>query len=57
MKFSSESTTPLSPYSNEGTITRIVEGARNPYLIGDGLGWVNEGNILGLVRIDNKKDV
>lgn len=54
---SSESTTPLIPYSNEGTITRIVEGARNPYLIGDGLGWVNEGNIIGLVRIDNKKDV
>ena len=48
---SSESTTPLIPYSNEGTITRIVQGARNPYLIGDGLGWVNAENIKGFVRL------
>ena len=54
---SSESTTPLIPYSNEGTITRIVEGARNPYLIGDGLGWINESNILGFVRIENEKSM
>lgn len=50
---SSESTTPLIPYSNEGTITRIVEGARNPYLIGDGLGWVNDSVINGFVRVEN----
>ena len=47
---SSESTTPLIPYSNEGTITRVLEGARNPYLIGDGLGWVNDDVIMGLLR-------
>lgn len=31
-----------------GTITRIVEGARNPYLLNDGdLGWCNDGDIRG----------
>ena len=32
-----------------GTITRIVEGAKNPYLLDDGdLGWCNDGDIRGL---------
>lgn len=44
---SSESSIPLIPYSNHGTITRIVKEARNPYLIGNGLGWVNDQSITG----------
>lgn len=47
---SSESSIPLIPYMNHGTITRIVEGARNPYLIGNGLGWVNNESIIGTMR-------
>ena len=32
----------------EGTITRIVEGARNPYLLENGnIGWCNDGDIRG----------
>lgn len=31
-----------------GTITRIADGARNPYLLNDGaLGWCNDGDIRG----------
>ncbi len=30
-----------------GTITKIKEGARNPYLIGGGTCWVNDGDIRG----------
>lgn len=47
---SSESSIPLIPYMNHGTITRIVAGARNPYLIGNGLGWVNNESITGTMR-------
>lgn len=47
---SSESSIPLIPYMNHGTITRIVEEARNPYLIGNGLGWVNDESITGTLR-------
>ena len=32
---------------NQGIITYIQEGARNPYLLNDGLGWVNDGDIRG----------
>ena len=32
---------------NHGVITRIVEGAHNPYLLDDGLCWVNDGDIRG----------
>lgn len=46
----SESTTPLRPYRNVGTITRIQTGARNPYLIGRDQGWVNDQVIEGQVR-------
>ena len=32
-----------------GTITRVIPGARNPYLLNDGgLGWCNDGDIRGL---------
>ena len=47
---SSDSSIPLIPYMNHGTITRIVEGARNPYLIGNGLGWINNDSITGTMR-------
>lgn len=43
---SSDSTMPLIPYMNQGIITRIQPGARNPYLIGNGLGWINEDSII-----------
>ena len=47
---SSESSVPLIPYMNHGTITRVVPHARNPYLIGNGLGWVNNESITGTLR-------
>lgn len=40
---SSSSTLKLSPLVNEGTITKILEGKNNPYLLNDGnIGWVND---------------
>ncbi|WP_028042578.1 glycoside hydrolase family 25 protein [Candidatus Stoquefichus massiliensis] len=47
---SSDSSIPLIPYMNHGTITRIVRDARNPYLIGNGLGWVNNESITGTMK-------
>lgn len=48
------STAPISEHlkasemvRNHGTITRIVEGANNPYLLDEGLCWVNNGDIRG----------
>ena len=50
---SSESVNPLTPAITEGTITRIIEGARNPYLLDNGnIGWVNDNSI-----IDEKTDI
>lgn len=43
---SSTSDESLKPIYTSGTITRIVSGARNPYLIGDGTGWVNDSCIV-----------
>lgn len=43
---SSDSTMPLIPYMNHGVITRVQKDAKNPYLIGEGLGWVNDNTIL-----------
>lgn len=44
---SSESVNPLTPLITEGVITRIVEGARNPYLLDNGnIGWVNDSCIV-----------
>lgn len=45
----SNSTNKLNPLRNEGKITKIVNGARNPYLLDNGnLGWVNDGCITGV---------
>lgn len=46
----SESSNPLRPYRNIGKITRIVKNARNPYLIGNDQGWVNDQVIEGKVH-------
>lgn len=46
----SESDTPLKPYRNTGRITRIEAGKRNPYLIGNDQGWVNDQVIEQQVR-------
>ena len=35
---------------NHGVITRIQSGARNPYLLDNGLCWVNDGDIRGLYQ-------
>lgn len=39
---SSTSEEALKPTYTTGTITRVVDGARNPYLIDDGTGWIND---------------
>lgn len=39
---SSTSTTKLTPAVKSGKITKIIAGARNPYLIGTNTGWVND---------------
>ena len=41
------STEKLTPKITKGTITKIVEGARNPYLLDNGnIGWVNDDCIV-----------
>lgn len=43
----SNSTNRLNPARTSGTITKIVEGAKNPYLLNNGsLGWTNDGCIM-----------
>lgn len=37
----------LTPLFTTGTITSVIYGARNPYLIGDGTGWINDECIIG----------
>jgi len=50
---SSNSTEKLVPAIKTGTITKIVEGARNPYLLDDGkIGWVNDDCIVVPEPID-----
>lgn len=44
---SSTSTTPLTPVITSGTITQVIAGARNPYLINNGTGWINDASING----------
>lgn len=44
---SSTSEEPLNPLYTDGTITAIAESARNPYLIENGRGWVNDSVING----------
>lgn len=44
---SSESITKLKPAITKGTITKIITGARNPYLLNNGnIGWVNNSCIV-----------
>lgn len=44
---SSTSTEKLRPLITRGTITKIIEGARNPYLLDNGnIGWVNDDCII-----------
>ena len=44
---SSMSTNKLNPSVKTGTITKIVNGANNPYLLNNGnIGWINEGCIV-----------
>ena len=45
---SSTSTEKLKPLVTRGIITKVVAGARNPYLLEDGnIGWVNDDCIIG----------
>lgn len=46
----SESKNPLRPYRNIGKITKIEKNARNPYLIGEDQGWVNDQVIEGRIN-------
>lgn len=50
---SSTSEEPLNPLYTDGTITAITEGARNPYLIENGRGWVNDSVINGSSAPEN----
>lgn len=43
---SANSSQALTPTFQSGTITRVLEGARNPYLIGNGTGWINDDSII-----------
>lgn len=53
---SSTSTEKLKPAINKGTITKIVEGTRNPYLLDNGnIGWINDECIIEPQPIDYKK--
>lgn len=48
---SSDSTNKLNPAYTTGTITKIISGARNPYLIDNGnLGWTNDNCIVSNTR-------
>ena len=50
---SSDSTKKLNPARTTGTITKIVTGAKNPYLLDNGyLGWINEECI-----VKSKKEI
>ena len=53
---SSNSSEKLNPAINKGTITKIVDGARNPYLLDDGnIGWVNDECIIDETPVDYEK--
>ena len=55
---SSNSTEKLTPAIKKGTITKIVEGARNPYLLDNGnIGWVNDECIVEPEPIDYQKNM
>lgn len=42
---SSTSDQTLNPVYTRGTITKIMPGRKNPYLIGNGTGWINDASI------------
>lgn len=44
------STTALNPKVTSGTITKVLPGKENPYLINGGTGWINDGCIVGAVQ-------
>lgn len=53
---SSTSTEKLTPAITKGTITKIVEGARNPYLLDNGnIGWINDDCIIEPQPTDYQK--
>lgn len=53
---SSNSITKLKPAITSGTITKIVAGAKNPYLLNNGnLGWVNDDCIVSGKSNSSKK--
>lgn len=52
---SSTSTEKLKPKITKGTITRVISGARNPYLLDNGnIGWVNDECIVNTTNIEYK---
>ncbi len=49
---SSESVNPLTPKIKTGTITKIIENARNPYLLDNGnIGWINDNSIVTTILL------
>ncbi len=53
----SNSTNKLNPARTTGTITRIIEGALNPYLLDNGnLGWVNDSVIINTTTSTQKPE-
>lgn len=40
---------------DNGTITKIVSGAKNPYLLDNGLCWVNDGDIREILNSSNSQ--
>jgi len=57
---SSTSDDRLNPAVTTGTITKIIEGARNPYLLNDGnIGWINDNCIVAekTVTKENKSSI
>ena len=49
---SSTSTEKLKPKISRGTITKVINGARNPYLLDNGkIGWVNDECIVNTTNI------
>jgi len=54
---SSTSTNKLKPNITEGKITKIIENAKNPYLLNEGkIGWVNDECIIDtIIYLSNKK--
>lgn len=55
---SSTSTSKLRPLKTKGKITKIIAGARNPYLLDNGnIGWVNDGCIVSTTTAPKKKSI